>query len=149
MKAVISSHSEAETEAAARRLSTSLPERCTVLLSGDLGVGKTVFARGLLRARGVEGFVQSPSFQIVRTYEMDGGQHAHHVDLYRLSGSADEMWEMGIIDTLQNGDLVIVEWPERGKLPQTIENAWTVRIDWMGTCDRRITIFGPGERGVR
>ena len=81
-------------------------------LTGDLGAGKTTFARGLLRGLGHDGDVPSPSFAIVQPYEPPAVRlPVAHVDLYRLEGDA-EVAELGLDEWLADGALV-VEWPHR------------------------------------
>ncbi|MBA3941067.1 MAG: tRNA (adenosine(37)-N6)-threonylcarbamoyltransferase complex ATPase subunit type 1 TsaE [Sphingopyxis sp.] len=83
-----------------------------VLLSGDLGTGKTTLARAMLKARGLAGEAPSPTFAIVQPYappEVD--LPIAHVDLYRIEAE-DELIELGLDDYLHDGALLI-EWPER------------------------------------
>jgi tRNA threonylcarbamoyl adenosine modification protein YjeE len=82
-----------------------------VTLRGELGTGKTTFARGLLRRLGVTGSIRSPTYTLIEPYEA-GGLAVHHLDLYRIA-NPDELELMGTRDLLADGGLVLVEWPER------------------------------------
>jgi tRNA threonylcarbamoyladenosine biosynthesis protein TsaE len=88
-----------------------------VTLSGDLGTGKSTFARGALRALGVRGAIKSPSYTLIEAYELPGVQ-AIHLDLYRLQ-DPDELENLGLADYHRPGHLWLVEWPEKagGRLP--------------------------------
>ena len=103
---------ESATEALARRLAAALPQRTaglTLLLQGDLGAGKSTFARALIRALGHAGAVPSPTYTLVEPYDLPGGM-VYHVDLYRVS-SEDELRYLGW-NELDDG-CRIVEWPDR------------------------------------
>ena len=103
---------EGATEALARQLAAALPERTaglTLLLQGDLGAGKSTFARALIRSLGHSGAVPSPTYTLVEPYDLPGGM-VYHVDLYRVS-SEEELRYLGWTE-LDEG-FRIVEWPER------------------------------------
>ena len=100
----------AQTEALAAELATDLQAGDVVLVSGDLGAGKTTFVRGACRALGVEGPVTSPTFTIARRYE-DGRVPVSHLDLYRLAGAAGEDPAL-LEDELGPGRVAFVEWPD-------------------------------------
>lgn len=82
-----------------------------VLLSGELGAGKTVIAQGVGRGLGVAGVVNSPTFVLVNEY-LDGRLPLRHADLYRLEGAA-EIAELALEEAAIDG-VLLVEWPERG-----------------------------------
>lgn len=87
-------------------------EPFVVELAGDLGAGKTSFARALLQALGVRGTIRSPSYALLELYEA-GGWQVLHLDLYRL-GLPDELQMLGLRDYHQGRTLWLIEWPERG-----------------------------------
>lgn len=99
-----------ETEAMGRRLAAALRPGDVVALYGDLGAGKTTFARGVLRGLGFEGDVASPTFPIVQPYD-DLALPIWHVDLYRIE-KPQELEELALDEALDDGALLI-EWPER------------------------------------
>lgn len=86
-------------------------------LQGDLGAGKTCFARALLRACGVQGRIKSPSYALLESYKISS-LYLHHLDFYRFSNS-DEWLDAGFDELLLEPALVLIEWPERaaGRLP--------------------------------
>jgi tRNA threonylcarbamoyladenosine biosynthesis protein TsaE len=95
-----------------------------VFLQGELGAGKTTFARKWLKLMGVKEKVRSPTFSVVESYEGTQGQVVHHFDLYRFS-SADEIYCLGM-ETYIN-EFMLVEWPEHG-MRQYVEPDLTVEI---------------------
>ena len=109
-------HSGEETEALGARLLGTRPQPgapCRVVfLSGELGAGKSTFARGVLRALGTQGPIKSPSYTLVEIYELQD-VNAVHLDLYRLIDPA-ELEHLGLADYHRPGFLWLVEWPEHG-----------------------------------
>jgi len=100
-----------QTEALAARLAAVLQPGDLVLVTGELGAGKTTFVRGACRALGVSGPVTSPTFTIGRRYE--GRVPISHLDLYRLADLADE--DPGLLaDYLAPDRIAFVEWPQAG-----------------------------------
>jgi tRNA threonylcarbamoyladenosine biosynthesis protein TsaE len=100
-----------ETAQRGAKLAATLRPGDVVLVSGDLGAGKTTFVRGAMRALGVTEPVTSPTFVIGVTYEGAAGPVAH-LDLYRLHGLGDE--DPGLLDPYFGPDTVtFVEWPEQ------------------------------------
>jgi tRNA threonylcarbamoyladenosine biosynthesis protein TsaE len=104
---------EEATMALGRRLAAILPaDGLVAFLYGDLGAGKTTFARAFLRALGVGERVKSPTYSLVEGYEL-GGRQAFHLDLYRIADPGELEW-LGLDSLAEPGSIVLVEWPERG-----------------------------------
>jgi tRNA threonylcarbamoyladenosine biosynthesis protein TsaE len=101
---------EKATQALAARLAALAQPGDILALRGELGAGKTCFARGFLRARGGDEMVPSPTFTLAQFYELPNGA-VWHFDLYRLR-SPEEAWELGIEDAFREG-ISLIEWPER------------------------------------
>lgn len=95
-----------ETEAVAASVGAMLRRGDLVVLIGDMGAGKTTFAKGVARALGVEETVTSPTFTIIQEY--DGGVPVAHVDVYRLE-RLQELHDIGF-DELLEDRVVLVEW---------------------------------------
>jgi len=103
---------EAATMALARRLAPALLDGGVVFLRGELGAGKTTFARALLHALGVGERVKSPTYSLLERYAMNGHE-AFHLDLYRIADAGELEW-LGLDELDAPETLVLVEWPERG-----------------------------------
>lgn len=131
------SASEAETLALAAELGATLRGGEVVLLTGELGTGKTVFVRGLARGVGADpGEVASPTFVLLTSYP--GRLTLHHADLYRLRGDGDEQ-ELGLEELPGPGGVLAVEWAER--LQRALwARAIHVRLEHAGGDARRIAI---------
>lgn len=103
---------EAGLVALARRLAAGLGDGGVIHLRGDLGVGKTTFARALLGSLGVGARIKSPTYSLIESYEVNG-LAIHHLDLYRIA-AADELEFLGLSDLAAGRFLLLAEWPERG-----------------------------------
>jgi tRNA threonylcarbamoyladenosine biosynthesis protein TsaE len=131
-----------ETEAVGARVAAELEPGDVVLVSGDLGAGKTTFVRGACRALGVSAPVTSPTFVIGQIYEGEATRVAH-LDLFRVDGLDREA--PGLLDDYLGPDrIAFVEWPGHGA--EALGDARVrVRIEHLGADRRRIWIAGPGE----
>lgn len=113
-------------------------------LTGDLGVGKTVFARGLINGLGYEGLVKSPTYSIVEPYQIDEVLICYHFDLYRLS-EPEELEFTGSRDYFNDQSVCLVEWPE--KATGFIPSADIIcKLEYHKT-GRKITISNGSDRG--
>jgi tRNA threonylcarbamoyladenosine biosynthesis protein TsaE len=136
---LITTTSEDETLERAARLARELGPGSIVLLSGDLGAGKTVFVRGLAAGLGIDpDDVTSPTFTLVHEYT-GGRLPLVHVDLYRLERA--DFDEIGLDPDLASRGVVAVEWAER--LARPLPGAIRIRIADAGGDSRRIRLVTP------
>lgn len=141
---------ETATQGFAREIANALEPGDFITLSGDLGAGKTTFARAVIRALAGDPTiaVPSPTFTLMQTYELPRFALVH-ADLYRLS-SPDELVELGIEDNAENS-VVLMEWPDRAgdRLPaDRIDIAFALSADH--SPDRReVTVTGFGALAPR
>lgn len=135
----------AATDRFGKALGRSLKPGDTVLLSGQIGAGKTSLARAAisalhLRAGQPEPEVPSPTFTLVQAYELPGTQ-VWHADLYRLA-EASEVTELGLEEAFGN-DIVLVEWPDR--LEVMPDDALVLEIEVLDS-GRRVTLLSEADR---
>ena len=132
------SASPEETLAIARKLAKSQPDCPAYYLEGDLGAGKTLFAKGLAAFYGIDAaLVVSPTFALVNRYG-GGSRVVYHIDLYRIEHER-ELIELGIEEMEDEGALLVVEWAEKlGRRRR--EDATTVRFKITGETQRRLHI---------
>ena len=123
---MIKTFSAEETRALGARLASALGPGDVVVLHGDLGAGKSEFARGVARGLGIAGPVPSPSFTILNAYD-EGRLPLYHFDWYRVS-DPEEIAEMGFEEQLHGDGVCLIEWSERA--PEYVPNrALLIRID--------------------
>ena len=138
------SDSAEDTEAFGRELAKRLQRGDLVLLEGDLAAGKTTLMRGLVDGLGGDpGDVSSPTFVIIQSYHCPGPEifEVHHVDLYRLEGTAASLRETGLEELLSDSEAIVaVEWPK------------DIVLDWLPHDGRiirlRLTILENDEREI-
>jgi tRNA threonylcarbamoyladenosine biosynthesis protein TsaE len=133
-----SSSSPEQTEAAGAQLAAGLRAGDVVLVSGELGTGKTTFVRGACRALGVADPVTSPSFTIGHLYR--GDAPVAHVDLFRLESLAGE--DPGLLEEYLSPDAIaFIEWPgAAGPEIDPERIALRVRLEHLGGDRRRVTV---------
>jgi tRNA threonylcarbamoyladenosine biosynthesis protein TsaE len=132
-------HSAEETFELAYQIAESIQATTVFLLDGDLGAGKTVFAKGLAAGAGIDpADVTSPTFTLINHYE--SRLKLYHLDLYRLGGDELELQSLGISEMCaEEGALIVIEWPERlGRV--RLPNAYLVKIIDDGGESRRLSI---------
>jgi len=140
----VRSGSPAETEAAGARLAARLGPGDVVVVSGDLGAGKTTLIRGACRALGVEGAVTSPTFTIGQRYR--GRLPVSHLDLYRLGGLEDEDPAL-LADYLDEAGVAFVEWPAVGLPELAGRRLVEVGLTHSGGDEREISLPAASARG--
>ena len=138
MTASLTTHSEEETAAAGRELARTLASGSIVLLSGDLGAGKTAFVRGMAEGLGIDpAEVTSPTFALVQEYR-GGRLPLYHVDLYRLKPT--EVDDLGLDEMTLAGGVTAIEWPDRLPRGRGFEEAIAVRFELGDGSTRNIEI---------
>ncbi|HEY3122430.1 MAG TPA: tRNA (adenosine(37)-N6)-threonylcarbamoyltransferase complex ATPase subunit type 1 TsaE [Thermoanaerobaculia bacterium] len=140
MRQEVFSRSEEETEAFGRELALELSRSDVVYLIGDLGTGKTAFARGLAAGLGaVAREVASPTFAILHEYAAPGGAIVmRHLDLYRLADRPEDLEILGLPGAVASAP-VAVEWPGAA-IKEALPPTWEVAIRQTPEGDRRITV---------
>lgn len=130
----------------AGRMATQCPDAAVIHLQGELGAGKSVFARAFLQALGVEGPIKSPTYTLLETYVLPDGHDAVHMDLYRIA-DPEELDYLALDGVLERLKVMLVEWPQRGagRLPAA-DVIIVFTIDGTG---RRLNIHAASECGER
>lgn len=130
-----------DTFALGRKIGEQLDGRAVLLLKGDLGAGKTVFAKGVGAGLGIDpAEVTSPSFTLINVH--DGRLRLYHIDLYRLESSS--RIDLGLEEILEDEKgVVVIEWSER--LASLPEGAVEVEISYVSDTERRIVIRDCSE----
>lgn len=143
MQMIYQTRSEADTLRFASALGRMLGAGDTVLLEGDLGTGKSVMARGIARALGVQGNLPSPTFTLLIPYE--GDKKLYHFDLYRLA-DPDEFYAAGLDEFIGGDGVALVEWPQMAELSPPC-SLRMVLSRGEGEDDRVISIENCGVQG--
>lgn len=136
--------SEAATDAAGFALAGLLEPNDVLLLSGDLGAGKTQLSKGIARGLGVKEPVTSPTFNIMLVHE-GSSLTLYHLDLYRMD-RADQLDEIGYFEALESGGVAVVEWGDR--FPETAPAEHLALVMHVtGDETRAIELVPAGDRG--
>lgn len=130
-------------EAFGSRLAQATTQGAVIFLQGELGAGKTTLVRGFVRALGYAGRVKSPTYTLLESYRLEG-VNLYHLDLYRLADAEELEW-IGIRDLLEDADLCLIEWPDRGLgvlPPADLE----IQIEYRGE-GRALQLLPSSDRG--
>lgn len=135
------SHSEEETSIIAEEVCKCFVSGQVIAFKGGMGMGKTAFVRGALKAFGNTSFVSSPTFALVHDY--GGTPHIYHFDMYRVTG-VDDLYSTGFYDYMNGESILFIEWSENitEELPEN-----TVFVDissGKAENERVIKIMGGG-----
>lgn len=138
MEEVMQTNSSQETQDFAKEFAKRLQPGAIVLLFGELGAGKTTFTQGLAHGFGITRRIISPTFIILRTYQMGDSQTFYHVDLYRLE-KEKEIESIGLLEKMKEPHAItVIEWPE--KLHRYVpKKRWEVYLTGVDNS-RKITI---------
>lgn len=145
------SASAAQTRRLGLALGALLQPGDMILLTGDLGAGKTTLTQGIGAGMGVTGVINSPTFTILKEYE--GRMPLYHFDLYRIE-SPEEVYTLGFEDYFQGDGVSVVEWAERGEpeapdeRPPWPDSALRVIITNQGDARRALHVRATGRRGA-
>lgn len=137
---ILETNSPQETFSAGRQLGEKAFPGQVITLTGDLGVGKTVFTQGLAKGLGIEEPVNSPTFTIVQVYD-EGRLPLYHFDVYRI-GDVSEMDEIGYEDYFYGEGVCLIEWADliREILPERYTRIFIEKDLEKGFDYRRITV---------
>lgn len=135
------SHNLADTAKIAQNLLSNLGDKNILALSGNLGAGKTTFVKFLAACLGVKENITSPTFVLLKVYEIEKQRYQKfvHVDCYRLDGNED-LVDIGLQDYVSDdGNLVLIEWADKiSNLPK--EKVLQVKIEILGETSRKFII---------
>ena len=142
-------HSARETEDLGSKLAHNFRIGSVVILTGELGAGKTTFIQGVAKGFNIKSRVISPTFILLRKHrgKFDGRKiNLYHIDLYRLEGS--EIKNIGLEDVFEDSNgIFLIEWPPpRGLWPgggerhENLKASWEISFEILGKDKRRITI---------
>ncbi|WP_156919507.1 tRNA (adenosine(37)-N6)-threonylcarbamoyltransferase complex ATPase subunit type 1 TsaE [Atopobacter phocae] len=140
-----STHHE-QTEYFGEQLGQIIEPNTVIVLVGDLGVGKTVWTKGLAKGLGITDLLKSPTYTLIREYQ-SGRLPLYHMDMYRVS--EDEADVLGLDDYFYGGGVTVVEWPQNiaDYLPS---DYLTIRIERVGSTneERLIQVMGEGPTAI-
>lgn len=140
----VSLESESAQMAFAARVADGIEGAFVILLNGNLGAGKTTFARGFIQGSGFEGLVKSPTYTLVEPYPISRQRMCYHFDLYRLA-EPEELEFIGARDYFNETDVCLIEWPQKaeGFLPPA---DWICEFEYLKE-GRKLKISALSDKG--
>lgn len=131
-----------ETKKFAQKFAKKLKNSEVICLKGDLGVGKTVFVKGMASGLGIEELITSPTFVLVKEYQILATkcqiQKLYHIDCYRLN-NAKELLDLGFKKWLKHDNIIVIEWADKVREILPKKCIW-VEFEVMGENERKIKI---------
>lgn len=141
----IISHSPEQTQRLGVRLGSLLKSGDVLCLSGEMGVGKTVFAAGLGNGWGAKNPLTSPTYNLIHEHRRDkDSQRLYHLDCYRLESALDAE-SIGFDELLDGRGILILEWPERIESLLPEQHLW-IELKVVETTRRNFILEGSGKR---
>ena len=134
MEIILMSHSEIQTQEIANLVASALSVPSLLTLDGDLGAGKTQFAKGVAKFLGVKESVSSPTFNILKCY-FSGRVPFYHIDAYRLENG--ENVDIGLEEVIEGDGITLVEWSSF--IEDMLFEPLKIRIEVINETERRIT----------
>jgi len=138
----IISDSPEQTQRIGRQLGQLAKPGDVILLTGDLGAGKTCLTQGIAWGLDIDEFAASPSFTIMREHQ--GRLLLYHVDFYRLD-SIEDIYDFGIDDYLFGNGLCVIEWAEKG-MELMPDERLLIEIEYVSENERRLDLNASGKR---
>ena len=119
-----------------------IPDGSIILLNGDLGAGKTTFVKGFAKEKGISEKITSPTFTILKTYNIDDDHLLVHVDAYRLENSSFDELD----DFLVDENIVFIEWSNYLQNQELLNEHLAINIEYISKNQRKITLTAVGEK---
>ena len=139
---IYKSDSKDETFKLGKKIGKIVDKDQLILLSGDLGAGKTLLVQGIARGLHIDERITSPTFNLIKEYK--GDCNLFHMDLYRLD-SSEELYNIGFIDYIDRTGIVVIEWPEVALKLLPREYLY-ITLEVMNTNTRKLIFNAEGER---
>ena len=139
-------NNETDTHELAKKIAKKIGFGMLIYLSGDLGSGKTTFARNLIHELGFVGTVKSPSYSLVEQYTFDT-YTLNHFDLYRFR-SSEEWHEAGFNEFINEENINLIEWPEKGD-PYLPISDLLINFYYVSSDKRKVLITANSPKGAR
>lgn len=140
-KLIYTSNSEDETYKLGKNLGQRMDDDQVILLSGDLGAGKTLLVQGIAEGLQIDDDITSPTFNLVKEYQ--GKYSLYHMDLYRID-LVEDLYNIGFLDYFDRAGVVVIEWPEIA-LDLIPEDYLYITVEVINDNKRKLIFNSEGE----